>query len=35
MVSTNRPKRTMNKKTIITALLAATFGLVSCNRDSN
>ncbi len=25
----------MNKKSIITILLAATFGLASCNRDSN
>ena len=25
----------MNKKTILTALLAAILGLASCNRDSN
>ena len=28
-------ERTMNKKTIITTLFAAIFGLASCNSDSN
>ena len=27
--------KAMNKKTIITALIAALLGLVSCNRDNN